>query len=139
MTTYAVGDSHENCEQWAAAGECDKNPNYMRQHCAKACEQYELIDYSPIDGVESFFDLKASDIDGNLMYFEQFRGRVTIVVNVASFCGKFSDFILFPGNGSNKFIHIYFDTTSMNITMSDDIFSYSDFDEFFLSPLLRLY
>ena len=92
MITYAAADSHEKCEEWAEIGECDKNPNYMREHCADACGNYELIDYSPIDGVSSFFDLQARDIDGNNIFFDQFRERVTIVVNVASFCGKFPTF-----------------------------------------------
>ena len=30
-------DQHENCQQWAEGGECDRNPQYMQQQCAKAC------------------------------------------------------------------------------------------------------
>lgn len=35
----------------------------------------------------SFFDLSAVDIDGNDVKFEVFRGKVVLVVNVASECG----------------------------------------------------
>jgi len=27
----------EECEEWAAAGECQNNPDYMRSHCAFSC------------------------------------------------------------------------------------------------------
>ena len=37
--------------------------------------------------ITSFFDLEAKDIDGNLVKFEEFKGKVTVVVNVASYCG----------------------------------------------------
>lgn len=30
-------DSHENCERWADAGECDKNPGFMKNSCQKSC------------------------------------------------------------------------------------------------------
>lgn len=37
---------------------------------------------------ESFFDLRANDIDGNPVSFTSFRGKkAIIVVNVASSCG----------------------------------------------------
>jgi len=38
-------------------------------------------------GIDSFFDLEAQDINGKTLKFEQFRGKVTIIVNVASYCG----------------------------------------------------
>ncbi len=37
--------------------------------------------------IESFFDLEAQDIDENVLEFDQFKGKVTVITNVASFCG----------------------------------------------------
>ncbi len=36
----------------------------------------------------SFYDLKAKDIDGNDFAFEKLRGKVALIVNVASECGR---------------------------------------------------
>ena len=30
-------DQVEECSGWAAAGECTKNPNYMKANCAASC------------------------------------------------------------------------------------------------------
>ena len=30
-------DDHENCQQWASTGECEKNPNYMGKNCRRSC------------------------------------------------------------------------------------------------------
>eukprot|EP00980_Cylindrotheca_fusiformis_P010143 scaffold2253_cov119-Cylindrotheca_fusiformis.AAC.18 len=30
-------DTHESCPYWAAAGECEKNPNYMHNNCMLSC------------------------------------------------------------------------------------------------------
>jgi len=40
-----------------------------------------------IKHINSFFELSANDIDGEEIAFDLFRGIVTIVVNVASYCG----------------------------------------------------
>ena len=37
---------------------------------------------------ESFFDLKANDAQGNLVDFQEFKGKVVLGVNVASQCGE---------------------------------------------------
>ncbi len=42
-------------------------------------------------GRSSFYDLSAVDIDGNDVSFEAFRGKVVLVVNVASECGFTDD------------------------------------------------
>lgn len=34
-------DDHSDCQHWAKDGECEKNPNYMKQHCIKSC--YEVL------------------------------------------------------------------------------------------------
>ena len=31
-------DQHAGCADWAAAGECDKNPGFMRSSCEKSCD-----------------------------------------------------------------------------------------------------
>merc|ERR1712039_22801 len=38
-TTPAPGcsDTNQYCEDWAASGECDANPNYMLEYCRKSC------------------------------------------------------------------------------------------------------
>jgi glutathione peroxidase len=40
-----------------------------------------------LKGIDSFFDLQANDIHGKPLNFNQFRGKVSLVVNVASECG----------------------------------------------------
>ena len=37
--------------------------------------------------ITSFFDLEANDIDGIVVHFAEFKGKVTVIVNVASYCG----------------------------------------------------
>ena len=33
----ACKDSTPDCAQWAAAGECTKNPTFMNESCARSC------------------------------------------------------------------------------------------------------
>lgn len=40
-----------------------------------------------IGHITSFFDLEAEDIDKKVLKFNQFKGKVTVITNVASFCG----------------------------------------------------
>jgi len=40
-----------------------------------------------IGHITSFFELQAQDIDENVVKFDQFKGQVTVVANVASYCG----------------------------------------------------
>lgn len=75
------------CDDWANDGECEANPGYMLNNCKQSCDRHEQRYKRDVGGVASFFDLSARDIDRNLVEFEQFRGRVTIVANVASYCG----------------------------------------------------
>lgn len=37
-------NQHVDCTWWAAIGECEKNPKYMRVNCAPACESCDLLD-----------------------------------------------------------------------------------------------
>lgn len=84
-------DSDRRCRQWAEMGECDNNPNYMRRQCQTSCEWYDnkmgVENNADIRGIHSFFQLSAKDIDGNDFHFENLRGKITVVVNVASRCG----------------------------------------------------
>ena len=83
-------DEHESCSAWAEAGECRSNPAYMVQSCATSCQLFDdeaAADYEAIKRINSFYELSAKDIDGTLIEFEKFRGSVTVVVNVASYCG----------------------------------------------------
>jgi len=91
IRTLALGqDLDSGCAEWANAGECDKNPGYMNLNCQESCAQIAdaLMKQKAalLDGT-TFFDLSAKDIDGNLVHFSKFKGMVTIIVNVASYCG----------------------------------------------------
>ncbi|KAL7460994.1 hypothetical protein ACHAXS_001432 [Conticribra weissflogii] len=66
----------------------------MLENCGNACRRQERIDReigklieSKISHIGSFFQLEAEDIDGNMISFERFRGKVTVITNVASYCG----------------------------------------------------
>ena len=79
---FSLEDSDENCGFWAENGECEKNPNYMIQNCAKSCSQMTSNTF------ESFYDIQGEhDINGNPIDFNQFRDKVVYIVNVASYCG----------------------------------------------------
>lgn len=75
------------CDDWANDGECEGNPNYMKHNCKQACDRHEERLAKDLEGVDSFFDLSARDLNRNVVEFERFRGKVTIVTNVASYCG----------------------------------------------------
>ncbi|KAL3802715.1 hypothetical protein ACHAW5_000967 [Stephanodiscus triporus] len=68
----------------------------MLQHCPEACEIQAELDRAMADDIEkkighinSFFELEARNIDKELVKFDQFRGKVTVITNVASYCGEF--------------------------------------------------
>lgn len=42
--TLACVDSHEGCGVWAAARECDANPNFMLRNCRSSCKTCDLTD-----------------------------------------------------------------------------------------------
>jgi glutathione peroxidase len=80
----------QNCPYWSSIGECDKNPGFMIPNCATSCDKVAkqaLKDADELQSVNSFFDLKSTDIHGREVAFAQFKGQVTVVVNVASECG----------------------------------------------------
>lgn len=62
----------------------------MLYNCATSCDEVAVADArtaEQLSKIHSFFDLSAKDINGNVIQFEKFKGQVTIVVNVASYCG----------------------------------------------------
>ena len=44
-------DQHERCEYWANMGECDKNPNYMLDKCAKSCKECSVSSSESVETV----------------------------------------------------------------------------------------
>ena len=67
----------------------------MLVNCATSCKetQHEAMRMASLveqelAHVDDFFDLSAKDIDGNVIKFETFRGKVTILTNVATYCGR---------------------------------------------------
>ena len=62
----------------------------MYESCATSCDKIEKVTAGAqreLEAIGSFFDLESKDINGKMIKFEQFRGKVTIIVNVASYCG----------------------------------------------------
>lgn len=94
-TPVVAGDTVAECEGWAEKGECSLNPKYMLEHCADACARQAELDIEMADAIErkighitSFFDLEAQDIDENVITFDKYKGKVTVITNVASQCGE---------------------------------------------------
>ena len=88
-TTVALQDTDDRCPGWAESGECDNNPGYMQSNCAASCDAIDkarLADAAELEGVE-FYDLSAKDIDGNVLQFSSLKDKVTVITNVASYCG----------------------------------------------------
>ena len=64
----------------------------MYENCATSCDKVEKAaaqTEKELAGIDSFFDLESKDITGKMIKFEQFRGKVTIIVNVASYVRSF--------------------------------------------------
>jgi len=86
-------DTNENCQYWASIGECDKNPGYMSKNCALSCssskseEEESPSQMNANSEFNSFYEIVETDILGKEINFEQFRGKVVYIVNVASYCG----------------------------------------------------
>lgn len=94
VSIVAGADRHPSCQFWAESGECDANPTYMLDNCAESCRfnskriaVQALRNAKELNSIKSFFDLSAKDIHGDVIEFSKFKGQVTILVNVASYCG----------------------------------------------------
>merc|ERR1712187_273089 len=46
-------DTHERCEFWASSGECDANPRYMHENCAKSCNTCAMMSAPVVEKIES--------------------------------------------------------------------------------------
>ena len=82
-------DTKPECKAWAESGECDENPDFMNVNCASSCSEAAKIaeaSAEKIAGINSFFDLRAELIDGQMKDFSDFEGGVTVITNVASEC-----------------------------------------------------
>ena len=73
-------DKDPNCGVWAASGECDKNPVYMKDHCAAACsgESSEVLQ-------DLNQDCEAWVGDG-----ECYRNPAFMLQQCRASCGKFA-------------------------------------------------
>lgn len=61
----------------------------MSTSCAASCDtiaKAALADAKELEGL-TFFDLQAKDIDGNVLEFSTLKDKITIITNVASYCG----------------------------------------------------
>lgn len=109
----AEPDQHKDCQGWADRGECEANPNFMLQQCATSCEKVlvtDKVELEKLNAIDSVFDLSANDIDGNVVDFNQFRGQVTILTNVASFCG-------YTDSHYQSLVQLYQNTKSSSINI----------------------
>lgn len=83
-------DNHESCEFWSNEGECESNPSYMLENCAKSCG--DLVDRQEesesFSSSQSVYDVVGEkDSRGQIIDFNKYRGQVLYIVNVASQCG----------------------------------------------------
>jgi glutathione peroxidase len=83
-------DVKPECKAWSEQGECDSNPEFMNLNCATSCEEIAKANEAnaaKIANIESFFDLSANTIEGEVLNFDELEGIVTVITNVASQCG----------------------------------------------------
>ena len=79
-------DQNEHCPFWASIGECAKNPGYMLSNCKPSCDKV-AAEANILNLPKSFYDIVETDLYGNEVRFDQFKGKVVYLVNVASYCG----------------------------------------------------
>jgi hypothetical protein len=66
----------------------------MQLYCHRACAEHhnrEILEQNRIPlspKAMSFYQLSALDARGDQVQFEQFRDKVVLVTNVASYCGE---------------------------------------------------
>lgn len=64
----------------------------MRVNCKRSCDEYDRAQKGvdireEIAHINSFYELSAMDIDNKEFKFSELEGKVTVIVNVASYCG----------------------------------------------------
>jgi len=64
-TTTPCEDKNKNCKAWAASGECNINPDYMRPNCCKSCSSYPCEDKN--ENCESWASRGQCDINPTYM------------------------------------------------------------------------
>ena len=60
---------------------CTTDPSLRASHLLSFSEKN-------IGHINSFFELEARNIDKEVVKFDRFRGKVTVIANVASYCGE---------------------------------------------------
>ena len=85
----------------------------MLIQCAKSCFQAQkaaAASAAQVAAVDSFFSLSAKDIDGTVVPFESLRGQVTVLTNVASYCG-------FTDSHYRSLVQLYAETAGKPVTI----------------------
>jgi hypothetical protein len=83
--------SKTECRRLAAADPSNCLSSEMQSYCEDACNRQHrlsLLEKFGYSRVKSFYDLKAQDLQGRQLDFYRFRGKVVLITNVASYCGK---------------------------------------------------
>ena len=83
-------DTKPECKAWSEAGECETNSEFMNANCATSCDEAGKAaeaNAAKIADIESFFDLSAKNIEGEVIQFSELEGMITVITNVASHCG----------------------------------------------------
>jgi hypothetical protein len=81
--------SKSECEKLATPENCMATE--MQQYCQKACgmqHQRQVLEDYGYTYTQTFYELGAADLQGQRLDFEQFRGKVVLITNVASYCGE---------------------------------------------------
>lgn len=84
-------DKLPQCQEAAKQGQCLTNMQNMWRDCPETCKstkgirKFEMVRLTTITGVthDSFFELSATKADGKELYFDDFEGSITLVVNIA--------------------------------------------------------
>lgn len=84
-------DKLPQCQEAAEHGQCLTNFQNMWRDCPETCKstkgilKFEMVRLTTTAGVthNSFFALSATKADGTELYFDDFEGSITVVVNVA--------------------------------------------------------
>jgi len=61
--SFDCRDSNSMCERWAAAGECDRNPGYMRLSCKRSCGVCGVIEQHHQTWEDSLLTAKEDDFE----------------------------------------------------------------------------
>ena len=55
-------DRHDNCPFWAATGECEKNPKYMRDYCKKSCDRCKYVRVGSQEEMREFIERQKEEL-----------------------------------------------------------------------------